>query len=276
MCGFAALGFFTWWYVNKYQALFVLNQSPDTETGGLFFKTALNQLFVGIYLALVCLIGLFFLSRNANDQLSTAGTVCGALTAALLAICVLVQIWLNWKLNPTSIYLSTDLADETRKSEHRYAEEMAAEKGLTNNRMAPVDTRATDGTAVGGGEQRTSSEGLIGGKGASNGRGDIEMGDLEGRHAGQGGKYGGSAGLAQADRELAGGLDENTFSHPALYREQPTVWLPRDNLGLSHEAVRRGRKHGVLITDDDATIDEKGKVDITRDTQPGETFDVNL
>lgn len=86
--------------------------------------------------------------------------------------------------------------------------------------------------------------------------------------------------------ELEGGLDDHAFHHPALYRQQPTVcvpcrtyssgtershqiWLPKDALGLSDEAVKNARAHDIDITNKDATIDSKGKIHISRDSIPG-------
>ena len=252
---FACIAFTIWVFTYKYCALFVYDIEPANETAGLYFKTALNQLFAGIYIYELCLIGLFFLASDQNGNRSAIGE--GAASIALLIVSVLVQIYLNWKLGPTSRYLDTSLADETRANERRYAEENRAG---SNNTVGPIESRATDGTAVGNGNNSNKA-----GKGQMGpGNGDLEAG------------RGASMDLGHQDSELAGGLDEMAFEHPALWRDQPTVWLPNDQLGLSREAVERARRRNVLITDDDATIDEKGKVDISRDTVPGEDFAPNL
>ena len=66
---------------------------------------------------------------------------------------------------------------------------------------------------------------------------------------------------------------KDAYLNPAFYRDQPMLWLPRDQLGLSAEQVSKARSHGVSITDEDATIDEKAKIEIQRDTLPGQDFD---
>lgn len=63
------------------------------------------------------------------------------------------------------------------------------------------------------------------------------------------------------------------YLNPVFYRDQPTLWLPRDDLGISGEQVMLARSRGVDMTDLDATISPKGKVDIQRDTLPGQPFD---
>jgi hypothetical protein len=66
---------------------------------------------------------------------------------------------------------------------------------------------------------------------------------------------------------------KHAYLNPVFYRDQPKLWIPRDRHGLSTEQVSSARGHGVDITDEDATIDEKAKVEIQRDTLPGQGFD---
>lgn len=66
---------------------------------------------------------------------------------------------------------------------------------------------------------------------------------------------------------------DKAYLNPIFYRDQPTLWLPRDELGISNEQVMNARMRGVDMTDGDATINQKGKVDIQRDTLPGQPFD---
>lgn len=76
------------------------------------------------------------------------------------------------------------------------------------------------------------------------------------------------------DRRMDDGTPiKHAYLNPVFYREQPTLWLPRDQLGLSAEQVQKARSHGVDITDEDATIDEKAKLKLQRDTLPGQDFD---
>lgn len=63
------------------------------ETGGLFFKTALNQMFAGIYIEHLCLIGLFFLARDESNGFAALPEAI--LMVVLLVSCIAAQIWLN-------------------------------------------------------------------------------------------------------------------------------------------------------------------------------------
>ncbi|KAF5310540.1 hypothetical protein D9619_007845 [Psilocybe cf. subviscida] len=52
------------------------------------------------------------------------------------------------------------------------------------------------------------------------------------------------------------------FAHPAVSRPQRRVWIPRDTLGLAEEEARACREAGIKIEDHNATMNEKGKVDV--------------
>lgn len=102
------------------------NQPPDTETGGLFFKTAINQIFAGLYIEHLCLIGLFFLARDTDDKVSALPEAI--LMIILLVTTIFVQLTLNSGLSPLSEYLPLSMASEMDANEIRYAREMAEEK----------------------------------------------------------------------------------------------------------------------------------------------------
>lgn len=95
VCGFALVTFALWWICYKYLFIWVNDQPDYMETGGLFFKTALNQMFAGLYIEHLCLIGLFFLARNESDGFAALPeAIC---MVVLLILTVLTQIWLNCK-----------------------------------------------------------------------------------------------------------------------------------------------------------------------------------
>ncbi len=51
--------------VIKNNILYVI-RTGDVDSGGLWFPSAINQTFTGLYFMEVCLIGLFFLVRDVN------------------------------------------------------------------------------------------------------------------------------------------------------------------------------------------------------------------
>lgn len=59
------------WIVFRYNILFVTKSIGDT--GGLLYPTALNQLFVGMYMLETFLIGLFLLARDTEQRWTCLG-----------------------------------------------------------------------------------------------------------------------------------------------------------------------------------------------------------
>lgn len=59
---FAIVTFGLLWITNRYNALYVIQFRVDT--GGLLYRTAINQTFTGLYFMELCLVGLFFLVQN--------------------------------------------------------------------------------------------------------------------------------------------------------------------------------------------------------------------
>ena len=59
------IAFYMFWIAFRYNILYVTKL--DSDTGGLLYPAALNQLFVGLYIFEVCLVGLFFLARDENQ-----------------------------------------------------------------------------------------------------------------------------------------------------------------------------------------------------------------
>lgn len=70
------------------------------------------------------------------------------------------------------------------------------------------------------------------------------------------------------------GVDEDAgpkeFYHPASVEPQRVVWLPKDTLGLAEEEEKAIRDAGVLVSLEDAQMDEKGHVDISGPPPGGE------
>lgn len=60
-----------------------IDQPPSSDTGGLFFPKAITHLFVGLYIQQIALCALFFLARNANNNVS-------AIPQAVLTIILIV------------------------------------------------------------------------------------------------------------------------------------------------------------------------------------------
>ncbi len=84
--GLACVIFFLLYQMWKYLFLYVIDQPPSSDTGGLFFPKAITHVFVGLYVEQICLAALFFLTQNAHSHPSSVPE--GALMVVLLFITV--------------------------------------------------------------------------------------------------------------------------------------------------------------------------------------------
>lgn len=79
------------------------------KSEGLLYPTALNQLFTGVYIMELCIIGLFLLARNDNKEYACLGQVVIMTVATVLTIGF--HISLNRAFAPLLKYLPFELAD---------------------------------------------------------------------------------------------------------------------------------------------------------------------
>lgn len=67
-----------------------------------------------------------------------------------------------------------------------------------------------------------------------------------------------------SDSEDEEDTDPHAFDHPSTYVEQPWIWIPRDELGLSEMLVKELTEAGVGASNRGTKMDEKGVVEVTR------------
>ncbi|KAF8529554.1 DUF221 family protein [Hysterangium stoloniferum] len=67
-------------------------------------------------------------------------------------------------------------------------------------------------------------------------------------------------------------FDDNGFQHPSSYAEQPWIWIPRDELGLSKYLVEELKVAGVDASDEGSIMDCEGDVEVTR-SPPDEAWE---
>ena len=58
--------------------------------------------------------------------------------------------------------------------------------------------------------------------------------------------------------------DDHAFDHPSTYEEQRWIWVPKDMLGLSEILVNELHDKAVEASDEGATMDERGVVEVSR------------
>lgn len=126
---FNILTFGLFWFVYRYNTLYVTKFRFDT--GGLLFPQAINQLFTGLYVMEVSLIGLFFLVRDVQGSVACKGQ-------AIFMIVVLVltagyQILLNEAFGPLIRYLPITLEDDAVRRDEEFARAQRARLGLPSD-----------------------------------------------------------------------------------------------------------------------------------------------
>lgn len=70
-------------------------------------------------------------------------------------------------------------------------------------------------------------------------------------------------GQNDSDRSSEDFLERHAFDHPSTYVDQPCIWIPRDPLGLCRVLVEYLAEAGVNASDEGATMDVKGVVEVT-------------
>ncbi|KAF8424929.1 DUF221 domain-containing protein [Tirmania nivea] len=107
------------WIVYRYNLLFVTNFKFDT--GGLLFPRAINQLFTGLYIMEVCLIGLFFLVQDENGDVACFPQAI--IMVMMAALTFLYQRTLNKSFGPLLTYLPITLEDDAAERDRVFAME---------------------------------------------------------------------------------------------------------------------------------------------------------
>ena len=216
--------------------LFVFNATVDTQ--GLVYPRALQQTTTGVYLAIICLIGLFAIKTATGPLI---------LMIIYLIFLVLFHFSLNSAIDPLLMYLPKSLEVE---EEHL----LSLEEGNTNGNI-------TDKKGV----QATASD--------ENGNGaDIDSKDLPAAphkkpsfltkflypHI-----YTDYQTLRRlvprsfAEIEYTPEVERDAFFNPAISSPTPVLWIPRDEMGVSRQECAHSSKV-IPMTDEGAGFDEKG------------------
>ena len=98
---FVSFTFVLYWIAYRYNVLYVYRY--DYESGGCFFVAALNQLFTGLYVMEVCLIGHFFVTTSGEG--SPTCLPHGAAMTMVLVLTVAYQVFMNRTFKSLMEYL---------------------------------------------------------------------------------------------------------------------------------------------------------------------------
>lgn len=237
--GFAAIGLFLFYFAYRYNLLFVSNVVVDTK--GLVYPRALGHLFVGLYVAEGCLVGLFAIATASG---------AGALGPLIMMIIMLVftalyQLNLNSAMAPLLDYLPKSLDAEERRLleiEGGRGEMSEGEKYASD---APIkEARSNVGSSGSDRAPHKKPNFLVKWL-----RPDIYT-DYETMRR-------------LVPKEIGIHYSEqhelSAFYNPAIVAPTPLLWVPRDPMGVSREEVMNTSKI-TPITDEGAALDEKNNI----------------
>lgn len=220
-----SLFYFAW----RYRVLFVTDTQIDTR--GLIYPRALKQLFTGIYLSELCLVGLFGSSVAIGPLV---------LMIAFLIFTILFHISLNNALNPLLYNLPQSLMAE---EEHRRLEletPISNEKKLSNGSSSPSDTPGTP-----------KKVNLL----VKFMKPWIYADYFAMRSLLP--KYDINFGLTDK-------LEEEAYFPPSVTAQPPLLWIPRDQAGVSAQEVAHTSKI-IPITDEGCELNDKNKIEWDQD-----------
>lgn len=117
MLVFMVITFSLFWIVIKNNILYVI-RTGNVDGGGLFFPSAINQLFTGLYFMEICLIGLFFLVRDAKGNVACEAQ--GIIMSVVFVVTVLYQIWLAMNFRGLYKYAPVRLEGDAARRDKEY------------------------------------------------------------------------------------------------------------------------------------------------------------
>ncbi|KAL5351919.1 hypothetical protein ACLOAV_003781 [Pseudogymnoascus australis] len=273
------------------------------DTGGLLYPRAINQTFVGLYFMEVCLIGLFLLVRDSENN-------APCLPQALIMIVVMImtalfQILLDRSFGPLYKHLPVTLEDDAilrdKAFERAHAARITEDDEFQSaafpvscddsielrklhcpaaNTSDPSPSSTIPNTAHGGAfsvvirpcNPRTTTSG------DPDKRGSGRCKDIEAQKTMTEALFSGHRDeiedLKPTERNA---LINVAFQHEALRAMRPNVWLPHDDLGVSDQEVQRTEdfcKGNVWITNKGTALNSRLRV-IYR-TNPPDFTEVSL
>ncbi|KAI9675958.1 MAG: hypothetical protein M1829_003196 [Trizodia sp. TS-e1964] len=224
--GFASVGLWLVYLAFRYNLLFVNDAEIDTQ--GLVYPRALQQTLVGVYLAEVCMIGIFGIKGAAGPII---------LMVILLIFTVLYHVSLNSALDPLLKYLPKSLEDEEES-------------------LLALESGQRSGDETGKGAEMTESPGI---DATPHPKPNLFAKWL---HPDLYTDYATMRQLVPKDFShivYSGEAERDAYYNPAISSPTPLLWIPRDPMGVSKQEIHH-TSHVIPITDEGAHLDETNKI----------------
>ncbi|KAA8634764.1 hypothetical protein SMACR_00750 [Sordaria macrospora] len=265
MLGWAALAMGLFYLAWRYNVLFVTDTQIDTR--GLIYPRAMKQLFTGVYLAEICMIGLFGASVAPGPLV---------LMIIFLVFTVLFHISMNSALNPLMFNLPLNLlAEEEGPLLDTPVNSHATENGHgapTNGNSPTTGPNYTEKIPSNGtnGAQSRASDPILGAKEALDAE-RHEPNYMTGKKPNFLTKFL-KPWIYSDYRTLraflprgvhfdpyAAEVERDAYCPPSVTSDVPLLWIPSDanGAGVSRQEVEHTSR-AIPITDEGCELDEKG------------------
>lgn len=245
---FSTIGLWLMYVAFRYNLIFVFNANIDTQ--GLVYPRALQHLTVGIYIGIVCMIGLFGINQSPGPTI---------LMVVLLIASILFHISLSNAVSPLLNSIPKSLEVE---EEHLMALENGAQlNGGSHN--AEVDEKTGNVVSTSNGATSSGTTTLPAPHKKPNMITKFLRPDI----------YSDYQTLRRlvprdfATIAYAPEVERDAYYNPAVSSAAPLLWIPRDAMGISRQEVAHTNPV-IPMTDEGATLDDKGKIVWDPDTRP--------
>lgn len=207
---------------------------PKIDTKGHCYTLALQQILIGIYIAELCLIGLFGLRQATGPSI---------MIAVLLAVTVVFNVATNKYFAPLENFLPAELALESEDEEAPLLAGGDAEEGEAESHIERLGSHARIPSRYVSPVASFFEPHIFASHRAMKAwlkDGDFDEDDVP--------EY------SKEDLKKA-------YLNPAYTSATPVVWLPRDEMGVSKKEVRDNEKEGLKCSDEGAWVNEKGRLE---------------
>ncbi|KAI0014334.1 DUF221-domain-containing protein [Xylariaceae sp. FL0662B] len=234
MLGFATIGLSLFYVAWRYNVFFVTDTNIDTR--GLIYPRALKQLFAGIYIAELCMVGLFAASVAIGPLV---------LMIAFLIFTALFHMSMNSAIDPLLYNLPRTLEVEEQSLQ---AEGSPVRNGGSHDASEAEKVSSGD-TAVAGKKVGFLSKFLK----------PWQHSNYETLRKLVPQDYADPRSLYTAE------IERDAYYPPAVSSGTPLLWIPEDPMGVSKQEVRDTGKI-IPITDEGCTLSDKNKLEWDTET----------
>lgn len=246
MLFWATIGLGLFYLAYRYNIFFVTD--TDVDTRGLLYPRALQQLFAGVYLAEICMIGLFAVSVAIGPLV---------LMIVFFIFTILFHITINSILNPLLYNLPRTLEVE---------EESIGADVEAATIADPAPEAAVDGEESKNGTTKLTKHAKTLKKAGPGGPGIEKQGNIVTRFL-KPWKFADYATLRKLvprghidlDHLYPEEAELNAYYPPSVTSPTPLLWIPEDAAGVSKQEIAHTSKV-IPITDEGCLLDEKNKL----------------